>query len=184
MTKKRCFFFSFIFLVVLLFLFRAWIFRAVVKYKIIDHRPSISLSDDLLLKYIDSETGRRPLTLQRIAEAAGKITTRELAFSASVSLTNPNLTLRQGQTNCIGYSAAFNSICQYLIERDQLQDQFRSTHLVGQLKLFDNNLHQFFQDPFWANHDFNLLEDLQTGEKIYSDPTLNDYLGIDRVEEE
>ena len=184
MSRKKRFAYILLFSLPLFFMAKGWLFRASVKYKIIDQRPTIAITDDLLQKYIDSETGKRPLALDQIAEVAIEITNRELHFSTSSTLINPNIALRQGQTNCIGYSAAFNSICQYLIDQHQLADQFRSKHLAGQLKLFGGNLHQLFDDPFWADHDFNLLENLKTREKIYVDPTLSDYLWIDRVEKE
>ena len=106
-----------------------------------------------------------------------------MSFSSYASSNNPNLVYQTGKANCIGYSALFNSIANYLIETQKLENKYRAIHLIGRLDFLGIDLHQFFDDPFLQDHDFNGIENLENGERIYIDPSLSDYFRINYVNE-
>ena len=114
-------------------------------------------------------------------EIADKITKEELKFTTNRASNNPNELINTNQANCVGYSAMFNSIANYLIRKYKLQNEIKSEHKIGQLELFGINLHQFFESPFFRDHDFNEITNKISGEKIFIDPSVSDYLRIKRV---
>jgi len=85
------------------------------------------------------------------------------------------------KANCIGYSALFNSIGNYLIRKQNLSDKFEFSHLVGKLNVFGFNIHNLFNSPFFRDHDFNEIKNNLTDEKTFVDPSLRDYLRIENV---
>lgn len=75
----------------------------------------------------------------------------------------------------------FSAIADYLIKRYGLQDRYEVDHLVGHLRFLGINLHNFINNPFFRDHDFNSIKDLRTGEAIYVDPSIYDFLRIKKV---
>ena len=112
---------------------------------------------------------------------SNSITIEVLSFSSKRVSNDPNELIGTKQANCIGYSALFNSIANYLILKNKLDKQIESKHLIGQLGFLGLDLHQFFDDPFFRDHDFNVLRELRGGKTVFIDPSVSDYLGIDRV---
>ena len=94
---------------------------------------------------------------------------------------NPNDLNSNAKTNCIGYSALFNSLANHIFENQNLNDRFRSRHFVAKIYLFGIDIHQYFNSDFFRDHDINEITDTRTGDKFYTDPTLYDYLKIDRI---
>jgi hypothetical protein len=54
----------------------------------------------------------------------------------------------------------FNSVVHHLVREHALEDQLEAHHIIGQLKLFGVDLHQFFESPFFKDHDYNVVVDL------------------------
>jgi len=75
----------------------------------------------------------------------------------------------------------FNSITNYLIIKSKQESSIEAEHKIGQLNLFGINLHQFFNKPFFKDHDFNEVRNNKTGEVFCIDPSLSDYLRINRI---
>lgn len=171
-------------IVLLIILFRAWIYRATINYTAIGERKTKTLTNEKLKAEINQEIKGKELSLNSIAEIANKITKRKLTFSTGKVSTNPNVLANSGKSNCIGYSALFNSISNYLITKQHLNKDFETKHLIGELDFLGINLHNFFENPFYKNHDFNLIKNKKTGETIYIDPSLSDYFFIDRIHSE
>ncbi len=59
--------------------------------------------------------------------------------------------------------------------------EVEATHKIGQLDFLGIDLHQFFESSFFKDHDFNQIRNLGTGEVILVDPSISDYLWINRV---
>ena len=167
--------------ILILILFRGIIFRLVIKYNEIGSRPEIEITNSNLIEEIESNSENREIDLKEILEIADKITKEELKFTTNQASNNPNELMYTNQANCVGYSAMFNSITNYLIRKNKLQDEIEAEHKIGQLELFGINLHQFFESPFFRDHDFNEITNKKTGEKIFIDPSVSDYLRIKRV---
>lgn len=162
-------------------LFKGWIYRHVVHYKQVGTRETIPLTDEKLLAEIDSVISGKALGFEEIIETAKLITNKRLRFKLGKVSKNPNELLQSGEANCIGYSALFNAIVQYLIAKQGLSGSVEARHLIGKLDVFGINLHQFFADPFYKDHDFNQVINIKTGVSVWIDPSVSDYLGIDRV---
>jgi len=166
-----------------LILFRGYIFRKTIYYKEIGKRKEIRITNIKLLNLINkkSETISYKIGLTEVVTIANEITTQELRFTTHKVSYNPNELIITKQANCIGYSAMFNSITNHIIRKEKLNDTFEATHKVGKLTLFGTDLHKFFKSSFFKTHDFNTIKNLKTGEVISIDPSMSDYLRIKRV---
>ncbi len=168
-------------LILVLMLFRGVIFRLVIKYNDIGTRSVVVLTNKKLIEKIDRESDNIEIDIKSILSIANGITTEALGFTTGQASNNPNQLINSKQANCVGYSAMFNSIADYLIRKNNLQGEIKAEHKVGQLELFGINLHQYFESSFFKDHDYNELVDKKTGDKIAIDPTVSDYLWIKRV---
>lgn len=164
-----------------LVLFRGTIFRNTINYNKIGTRTTISISNQILIDKIESRSANRNLNIKQIIQIAKSVTIEELSFSGNQVSNDPNVIIQTKKANCIGYAALFNSIADYLIVKNNLSDQIEVKHLIGQLDFFGLDLHQFFDSPFFKDHDFNSIQHLVTKEVYYVDPSISDYLGIDKV---
>ena len=168
-------------LLLLTLLCRGPIYRHLITYHPTAIRPEIPITNQALMDQIDEQAGQREMNMAQIICIANGITGKVLQFTTDRALSNPNELLRTRRANCIGYAALFNAIANYLIRKNHLQDQIAARHQVGRLTLAGTDLHQFFDDPFFRDHDFNTLTDLASGAVIAVDPTVSDYLWIERV---
>ncbi len=166
---------------IVLWMNRGWIYRHTITYKIIGERKGYELTDQRLRSAMDQELTVLELPLDDLIDISLHRTHRELSFAFEAASQNPNQILQKGTTHCIGYAALFHSIASHIITKQKMSGYYRSRHLVGEIYFLGINLHQFIDHPFFQNHDFNVLENLYTGEKIYVDPSMSDYLGIKRV---
>lgn len=176
-------------LIVLVILFRAWIFRKSISYTPIRERATVLLIDRQICQELESEitiqllskAKNAPLSIAEIIQLAQKKTSEKLSFSRKKSTQNPNILIKEGKTNCIGYAALFNSIAQFILKSQQLEQQYQVKHLVGKLDFWGIDLHQFFNTPFFKDHDYNEIINLETRHKTYVDPIVSDYFGIHQV---
>ena len=162
----------------LILLFRGFLYRQTIHYTPIKERKSIPLTNQKIITSIQIEVKNKPLDLPTIARIATKITTSHLQFTFQKVSNNPNKIAVTGKANCVGYSAMFSSIANYLIRASKLEKQLEVKHLVGKLDFLSINLHQFFTDSFYQDHDYNVIEDKITGSTILIDPSIEDYLWI------
>ncbi len=170
--------FRFAILLFLLFLLcRGPIYRNIIHYHEIAERPGISLTNDDLLAQLDTDLK----SLSEMINMAKRATTKRLKFTTGDASRNPNSIYVTGQANCIGYAALFNAIANQLIINQGWEGRYVARHLVGKMDFLGWDLHQIIDHPFFRDHDFNVIIDLETGEKIYIDATVSDYLWIDRV---
>ena len=165
----------------ILILFRGIIFRLAVKYNEIGTRPEIALTNKKLIDKIDIESTNKIIEAKLILEIADEITKKELKFTTKKSSNNPNELVNTNLANCVGYSAMYNSIANYLINKNDLHNEIVAEHKIGQLELLGFNLHDYFENPFFNDHDFNEITNKVTGEIFLIDPSVSDYLWIKRV---
>jgi hypothetical protein len=169
-------------LVVCLFLlFKGWIYRCTVTYREIGQRQVIALQDSGVIANIQKQRNHRTLSVAEIVETSRSETNARLRFTTGKASSNPNMAVRVGEANCVGYSALFSSIANQLSNEQRSSHSLRARHLIGRLYFLGVDVHQFFSSPFFRDHDFVEIEDTSTGEKIFVDPVVHDYLGIDRV---
>ncbi len=162
-------------------LFRGWIFRQLITYTSIGTRASIEITNPKLLDRIQKESSKKTHSLEKIILLARTITNKELGFSSGQVSNNPNELIHTKKANCVGYAAMFNSIANYLIKENKLEQQYASKHRIGRLALLGFNLNQLFDSPFFRDHDFNEIIKLPNSSIILIDPSLSDYLRIDYV---
>lgn len=75
----------------------------------------------------------------------------------------------------------FNSIANHIINENKLQSELKVEHKIGKIEIFGIDIHQYFKSAFLKDHDFNEIKNLNTGKSIFIDPSLSDYLYIDRI---
>lgn len=119
--------------------------------------------------------------MEEIAKIATGITGEELQFTMDHVSSNPNELIHANRANCVGYSAMFNSIANYLIRTNKLESEMEATHKIGKLSFWEFDLHQLFNSAFFRDHDFNELKNKKTGKVIFVDPSVNDYLMVTRI---
>ncbi len=171
-------------IIILLILFRGFLYRTLVNYSKIEIRNNIELTDKNLIEKINEQTENKTLSIEEIIELSNRMTSEELNFTFDKISSNPNLVSELKKANCIGYSSLFNSIGNYIIGKQKLTDKYEFKHLVGKLDFFGLDIHKLFNSPFFKDHDFNEIKNKLTNEKIYVDPSVRDYLRIDNVTSE
>lgn len=170
-------FLKYSFLVLLaLFLIRGWLFRQLVNYHSVSERPALALTNPSLSQRIENQSVDS--SIQSIVRRSLVFTSGQLSFTFDKCDTDPNLLFASQDANCVGYAAFFNTTCQALLRKENLENRYRVKHLRGKLTLLDFDLHLLTSSPFFRDHDYNVVEDLETGEKIYVDASLQDVLGI------
>jgi len=160
----------------LLFLFRGFIYRQAIYYTPIKTKQTIPLSNKKVIAKIEVAIKDRQLDLVKIAKIASSLTNNHLQFTFQKTSNNPNKMAITQKANCAAYAAFFNAITHHIIHRKRLKDRYQAKHLVGKINFFNVNLHQFFTDTFYQNHDYNVIEDKLTGKVLLIDPSIDDYL--------
>ena len=168
-------------LTVFILIFRGPLFRLFVKYQETGSRPEFIISDGELLGRIDFESLDTPIHIDEIISVANEITSRKLTFTFNTASNDPSDLITSGKANCVGYAALFNSISNYLIQKNNLEDQISVHHKVAQLHFLGINVHQYIESPFFKDHDYNEITNYNTGETILIDPSISDYFWINTV---
>lgn len=167
--------------ILILILFRGFIYRLAIKYDEIGDRTEIKITNQDLISQIERRSAKEKIDLEEIIKIANEITHEELKFTINRASRDPNVLINSNKANCIGYSTMFNSIANYLIRKYQLEQKIEANHKIGRITLLGIDIHQFFQSSFYHDHDFNKIIDLQTGKTILIDPSVDDYLHITEV---
>lgn len=168
-------------IILILFIFRGIIFRSLIVYNEIGVRPEIEIINEHLIEIINSKLKNRVIDAKTILEIANEITTDKLSFSTAKVLSNPNDLIITNQANCVGYSTMFNSISNYIIRKNKLQSKIKAEHKIGLLYMFGINIHQYLKSSFFKDHDYNVIINIMTGEKMFIDPSVNDMFWIERI---
>lgn len=170
------------FLLLLVLLLRGCLFRHTVKYIPFKERTISKLTNQKLIQELEEAKRGRILSIHENIELARNLTNQKLSFSARRTPKDLDTIITRRKTNCIGYAALFGSIVLFIVEQQQQEGQYQVKHKVGKVTFLGMDLHLLWdEDPFWKDHDYNEIEDLRTGEKIYIDPVVSDYLRIHTV---
>jgi hypothetical protein len=167
----------------LIFIFKNRLYKWAVHYHEVRLRENIVIENQRLKNELDlwSKNHKSP-TLEQIIDFSYAYSIEKADYTFNQCSTNPNKIVDTKKTNCIGYSAMFRSVSQYLLEKNGF-DQIKNEHKVGQLYLFGKNVHPFFKHPAFQDHDYNVITDKITGQKYGIDPTFGAYFGIREVVE-
>lgn len=170
-------------LLVISLLFRSFIFNICIKYADIGERTNVEISNLKILKKIEKQSNalKGPIDLNEVVSIASTLTSQELSFTFQKTSNDPNILIESRRANCVGYASMFNSIINYLIIENGLEEKIEASHHVGKLYCFGFDLHSIPSKAFFKDHDFNLIKNLETGEEVAIDPSVNDYLKIDKV---
>ena len=167
--------------IMILALFRGIFYRLIVNYNDIGYRTTIAITNQELIDNIKQLSANSAPDIYEIAEISDIITRETLSFHFGNSSNDPNALIDTKQANCVGYSALFNSVANYLIAEHDLQDEIKAVHKIGQLDFLGIDIHQFSDNPFYKDHDYNEIINIKTDEIIAIDPTVSDYLRIKTI---
>lgn len=155
-----------------LWLFRAPLYRAVVCYHVVGERSPLKELGPSAISVAD---------LNAAILASLDTTAARLHFSSGPVTNDPRKLLPGSPANCMGYAALFSALLKGQLQQAGIGDRYDVQAVIGKLHIGGLDLHSLFDDPFWKDHDIVRIEDGDTGEVIFVDPTLYDVLGIERV---
>jgi hypothetical protein len=162
----------------LMFLFRGNIFRLCVSYEPMGQRDFIALTDAELVTEISAWVRlHKAATIEDRIAYARSLTASRVSFVMRTTSGRPDDIVQNGVANCVGYARLFAAI----LDRAAGDGQLKQEILVGELSVFGQSLHQLTNDPFWRDHDYNKITDVNSGEVWFLDATLYDYLGVRQV---
>lgn len=163
-------------------LFRGTLYRAFVDYQSIGSRTCYSATEPQLIQYIEENAGfaQQP-DAEDILERALFLTSRKLRFTAANNPADPNQLFHSQVAHCVGYATFFTTVANYLFQQYHIQDIWIAEAQRGQLYFLGKNVHPYISTPFFRNHDFVIIRNKSTGQRIAVDPSVNDYLAIRHV---
>jgi hypothetical protein len=136
----------------------------------------------MLIEYINSKVVNQPKpSINKIIKTGLSITSSQLKFTSGKCDVDPNKLFHSKATNCVGYATFFASTCNYLLKKYSLSDSWVATINVGKIYFIRTDVHRYFNDSFFKEHDFVTIENKRTGELYAVDPTVNDYFYIDYI---
>jgi hypothetical protein len=166
-------------LTILTFLLRNWLFWQLFSYQAVGDRPAYAIENPQLRAYIENEWPDNSTKSPRaVLKKALQLSAQQLHFTAAHNHNDPNLLLNSHSAHCVGYAAFTTTVCNELLQRYQLNAEWKAEARVGQIHCLGINVHPYFQSAFFKDHDFVVLRNLKTGEELAADPTVYDYLGI------
>lgn len=165
----------------ILLTFKGFIYRSVVKYKMVESRKEYKIEVNNLKNIVNNCVLENELSLiEDIIDISLSKTAQHLEFTSAKSSENPNEIIKTKKTNCIGYSNFFTIICNELIEKNKLNN-WNAVTCKGRLYFLGIDIHSYLSSPFFKYHDFVLITNKSTNETIAVDPSLYDYLRIGQV---
>ena len=153
-----------------------------LSYLKIKERNGVELKNDSLKKIIDSYFEAEPSPgIESLTDFILEMTERQLTFTFGKCSSDPQSLTKDGNANCVGYAAFFNSLMNYALRKKVFAGKYKCHHYVGKIFYDDTNVNALFKnDPFFKDHDYNSIESKE-GKNIAVDPSLYEYLGIKRV---
>jgi len=151
-------------------------------YSKLNKRKPYELMNDSLKKIIDQRFKNSDIIyMDSLIDFILDMTKAQLTFSFEKCEKNPNRLVKTKKANCIGYAAYFCSIMNYALELKGFTKQYRCHHYVGKIYCSGQDLNEMFNDPFFKDHDYNIITDCKSGKEIAVDPSLYEYFGIKRI---
>jgi hypothetical protein len=150
-----------------------------LSYLIIEERKDFPLQNDSLKKIIDQHPEKN---IDSLVDFILEMTTNQLTFTFEKCDSDPRLLVKSKKANCVGYAAFYISLMNYALQKNGFSKEYECHHFVGKIFYDGANVNALFgKDPFFKDHDFNLIYKLDQSEKIAVDPSLYAYLGIRRI---
>ena len=163
------------------FLLRGWLYRQLITYKNIGERTTYQAKSPNLIKLISLNTIQHSADSKAIVKGCLSFTSENLKFTDGKNDVDPNKLIETRNANCIGYAAFLSTVCNQMLEKNNLSNEWVATPQIGQLYFMGKNIHPYFKSAFFKDHDFVIIKNLKTGEEIGVDPTLHDYTGIEYI---
>ena len=153
-----------------------------LSYSIIKTRQTKSLKNDSLKNVIETWLKQNEdADINDLVDFNLDLTSNQLSFTFDKCSSDPATIIKTRKANCIGYSALFCSLMNYTLLKKQLQNRYQCFHYVGKIYYAGQNINALFDDPFFKDHDFNMIKDHENKNTIAVDPSLYEYIGIKRV---
>lgn len=169
-------------ILLLLVLFRGPLFRLCCTYHVTGKRTTYTPGNPALEAEVKTAAATQPTgDAQKLTDAALDLTSKRLSFTSSSCAVDPAITFTTRKTHCVGYAAYFSAVFNALAQQNGLGKIVHSWPVKGELHLFGINVHHYLHGGFFRDHDFCVIENINTGEKWYVDPSLEDYSGITRI---
>ena len=168
-------------LVLMILISRGWLYRSMICYNKSGEREKIEITNQKLVEVIQSEWNGEHLELSGVLKLAARLTSKTLRFSSIQKSQDPNGMLMDGRASCIGYSAFYSAVLEFLLSEQGEAEMYEVNHVKGRLELFGVDIHQFLRSPFFKDHDYNEIMNKETGERILVDASVEDYFYIHRV---
>ena len=182
MKIQKRIFFTILAILVICIVFRGTLYRHIVTYKSIGQRTTYVVTNDKLIQYIEENCiGKKNKSIEEIIKESLSLTSKTLNFTFSKNDQNPNKLIDSKTANCIGYAAFFSAVCDYQLKKYNLSEQWIVSSEIGQLFVFGTNIHNYFDSPFFKDHDFVIIKNKTTKEFFAVDPSINDYLHINYI---
>lgn len=160
-------------------LLRGVIFRSVITYQAQAARNGSVINDQALVARLDRES---IFTVKDVIDRGQRITAEYLEFTTGTCMVDPNQLTRTRQAHCVGYAAFCSAVCNHLLEQSGLASEWTASAWAGKLYMGKKDIHQWFDSPFYKDHDFVVLQNPVTGQRLAIDPVLYDYLHIASVD--
>lgn len=119
--------------------------------------------------------------LSDLVDFALDITKNQLSFTFDKCSSEPTRLIKTPKANCIGYSALFNSVMNYILIKRQLDKRYECVYYVGKIYYAGQNINDLFDDSFFKDHGFNVIKDIENENTTVIDPSLHEYLGDKRI---
>ena len=175
---KKTFKYTLLFLLAL-FLSRHWIFEKTVSFHPISEQPNYIVSDSLLYYFLAAPKAEKEI--ENIIRQALDMTAERLEFASQNTATDPNISFYGKRAHCVGYAAFFATAFNFLINKNSGEKIWEAKHVRGKISFLGIDMHQFSDSPFFRDHDFNVVENIRTGEQYIMDASVRDVLWIKYV---
>lgn len=163
----------FLLIILLIILFRNFLFSFFFSYKIIEERK--------IFKLEKSTSDEKSKNVEEIIHYQLNKTSTLLNFTFDKCDNEPSQLLVSKKANCIGYSAFLAASINNEFQSEGLSNEWIAKHKVGEIYFLGYNIHPFFESKFFKDHDFVVVENKKTNETIALDPALYDYFRIDNI---
>ncbi len=167
-------------------LLRGPVFRALVSYHHVATRQTgvAVLTDPQVTATLRLWARDNPdATMDRISRRALQLSARQLRFSTQQGGRDADSLVVSGRAHCVGYARVYCAATATIIAELNQQGRYRCEHRVAKLHLLGWNVHAYIDHPFFRDHDYASILDRDTQRSLAVDPSLHDYLRVDRVRE-
>jgi hypothetical protein len=153
-----------------------------LSYSIITEKRGWPLKNDSLKKIINSWIKEKDEAgINGLADFILQLTANQLNFSFGKCGSDPSALIKKGDANCVGYAAFFNALMNYALQQKPFSKKYLCRHYAGKIYFAGQNINALFNDPFFKDHDFNIIKSRDGKVEIGVDPSLYEYMNVKRV---